>query len=109
MRLGSHDGRQGVVRGEDASPTTSASGSLGASEHAVPQQNSHAIPDVPLSGCCRRYRLPRGARRSARRMVSDSLSPICSTKYLSTTSGRPPPASAALIRWALCSSRVSVA
>lgn len=63
-----------------------------------------------LGLACRcHYRPLRGTRRRARRMVSDSSCPICSTKYLSTRSGRPPPASAVLMRRALRSSRVIVA
>src|SRR5207248_8827018 len=55
-----------------------------------------------------RCRLP-VSRRTTSRSTSDSAPPICATKWLSTTSVSPPPASASRIRRALYSSRLAVA
>jgi len=48
-------------------------------------------------------------RRTTVRSTSDSSPPICATKWLSTASVSPPPASASRIRPALYSSRLAVA
>ena len=48
-------------------------------------------------------------RRTTVRSTSDSSPPICATKWLSTASVSPPPASASRISPALYSSRLAVA
>lgn len=64
------------------------------------------IQRPPVKGYLRRVRLAR--RCNAARKCADSSGLICSRKWLSTSSERPPASNTSRMSWALCSSRVNV-